>query len=1060
METLISFLVGVASSIAAVFLLQYRALYVFLPTRSRKGYLIELEEKIRQMPFIYKDLEIDIINDFVDIELQDINLGTLRLQATNKAIDIKEDEKLRRTRRMLFLGNAGIGKTTFQRRTILSLIRKKRDVIYSKERPVPLYIPLKAIDNSKPFPVYRYIRENNPLFSHRFGFEKLLKLTRKGKLFLFLDGYDEIPFTGDTDNFVQRELGLVLFPESAAGAASLEDDLKTFYKNLSGCRVWLSSRLEFFEKNPIGLLGSGNNLKLGGLAAVELKGIGNNRIQLVRKIFDKYRQRSSEYYQFLDEEFFLYEVDNSEDAEISSLSYNPLFLTVMCYIYAQKAIEEKNHKVLWANKFEDLILECLDLLINDLDEIKARDLSKAQRAGLQTRRNLYSEEKKLFLQYFALQLFFDNKSVFTLQYLKAKIIDFFKKEYVGFPSDTIIKNLSEDNPSKPNFALQLIYQGVFVLVDKSKSETSYDFPQRRFREVLGSRYIATPERYEQLLANIEKKQFTEFLAVFFNSTGFRNLVFQEQSLTYILQKAKGEVGTNYYLNVTRHFMKHKPDGYDVTTVVRRFLIECLAEGVGFRISKEVINQWKPDADLMTRLRTTFRDAVEAGDPGRLSLCCALLNAHNRVLLIELLSVAVRTESNNRPLLPVLFQYTLKTDPESVVALKEQLMEDREFFLDFCYALSHHLAASDRLSEQKLAPVLNLAQTTETNLFILFYFVQKYSPNFYRELQSFFDFAIAPEVFAHTEDAKATATPLEDRASERHDGYLITEQSLKHVNSFLKKRVLPIVFEVGVTNDRGRQKWMKGTIAPSKKFQDAVIDGFSSALNKLHDIVELAAVCHKILSDVIAKLTAGDHQPTDGPIFMEVRNARVSESTEDSLETLASEMTQILSEVCLINERYFVTPNVVRDIRAFLDRRKIAVVAQEVFQNSLGFPETLYAVVEPLPQFKSEIIDGLQRLKARLYLPVEFNSQIREMVSKALDNLKRNKFHFDSPQNLPAEVRAEEAREAERYRWEGFERDVVLHILRSCLVDGNKVHEVRRVVDGISYTAAPIIELVG
>ena len=439
----------------------------------------------------------------------------------------------------------------------------------------------------------------------------------------------------------------------------------------------------------------------------------------------------------------------------------------MLYI-CTKGNRRRDHQVLWANKFEDLIVECLDLLINDLDEIKARDLSKAQRAGLQTRRNLFSEEKKLFLQYFALQLFFDNKSIFNLEYLKSKITEYFTREHRIRSSDVILQGLVEDNPSKPNFALQLIYQGVFVLVDKSKSETSYDFPQRRFREVLASRYIATPERYEQLLANIEKRQFIEFLAVFFSSTGFRNLAFQAESFAHILEKSKWQIETDYYVRVTRQFMKYKPDDYDIAKVVGHFLLECLAARVYFRISKDVLKKYKPDTEIMASLAPTFKDAIAKSDPNRLSLCCTLLSTYNPPLLTELLSAAVSAQVGNRVLLPVLFQYLLHTNSDPIVNLK-----DDEVFLDFCYAFAHHLSTHSKLPPRFAGRLLDiLTSLTDERLLVLFYFIQKYSLHLYEDMQDLLELDVEPELFVHSEEAKIT-NESEPRSAPS-EGYLITE----------------------------------------------------------------------------------------------------------------------------------------------------------------------------------------------------------------------------------------------------------------------------------------------
>ena len=647
MDTVAAFLVGILSSLAAVGLLNYKRLFEFFPKTTRLGYLNDLKNKIKQMPFIYKDLDTDVINDFVDVEFQSLDLGTLRLKESSKTLIASENEKLKHNRNILFLGNAGIGKTTFQRRTILTIINNARDsrIIYHQEKPVPIYVPLKAVDNSEPYPILRYIENNNLLFANFFGLRKFNKLARSKKLFLFLDGYDEIPFTGGTHNFVQEELGMLL------GTSKPNSET---YKNLAKCRVWLSSRKEFFEKNPISNLDSGSTLFIReeGLAAIELKGIGNNRIKLARKIFDKYRNRSKNFYEFLNEEYFLFEIDNSDD-EIKQLSFNPLFLTVMCYIYAQKAVDQRNHKVEWAKKFDELIIECVEILLIDLDENKARDLPEVHKEALLTRRNLFVEEKKLFLQFFSIQLYFDNKPVFTLSYLKDQIRKFFDIEY---PLPLILDDLNSDNSSKPNIALQLVYQGIFVFVDRNKDEVFYDFPHRRFREVLASKYINTPQRYERLLANAEGKQFGEFLPVFFKSESYNDINFHNETLKLILEKSLGYITDDFFVRITFQFEKLKPLDYNPNEILENFLSNAILSDKLFNLSEVLFKKYKISTNFFLTVKTELVNASKTLNYNRFYTCVAILGLVSYKSLDEILLTLVNKFLHDRNILPVIFQY--------------------------------------------------------------------------------------------------------------------------------------------------------------------------------------------------------------------------------------------------------------------------------------------------------------------------------------------------------------------------------------------------------------------
>ena len=234
----------------------------------------------------------------------------------------------------------------------------------------------------------------------------------------------------------------------------------------------------------------------------------------------------------------------------------------------------------------------------------------------------------------------------------------------------------------------------------------------------------------------------------------------------------------------------------------------------------------------------------------------------------------------------------------------------------------------------------------------------------------------------------------------------------------------------------------------------MIEALSTILNRLHRRSELRPVIHRLINDVVGKLAT--NFPTEVPVFGHVRSVRATEVTEQSLDSLVSEITDLLVRVSLINERYIVSSLAVHEIKAFLDRRKIAVVIEKQSSGSVG---PLYAAVEPSTQFKKDLVDSLPGLRGKLYAPAVFNKHIDAIVSRALGKLKSEQFKFVSPQNLPPEVRAPEARDADRYKWEGFERDLKTNFKRYCLVDGNKVQEIQRVVNGISYIPRPLIEFV-
>ena len=171
----------------------------------------------------------------------------------------------------------------------------------------------------------------------------------------------------------------------------------------------------------------------------------------------------------------------------------------MCYVYATKALEKNSFKVDWSDRFNDLIIECIKLLLRDLDENKARHLSEVQKATMLIRRNRFPEEKYKFLLFFASTLFEDNKAIFSLKYLKEKMKFFFSEICKSENSKTILDEMNKLRLNKPDLALELVHCGIFVSVQNINGIRYFDFPHRRFREVLYSKYNDSPERYVYLL---------------------------------------------------------------------------------------------------------------------------------------------------------------------------------------------------------------------------------------------------------------------------------------------------------------------------------------------------------------------------------------------------------------------------------------------------------------------------------------------------------------------------------------------------------------------------------
>src|ERR1700730_2126933 len=58
-------------------------------------HLAQLEAKVRDMPFIYRDLEGDVLNDFVELDMKRVDLTTFRTVTTPTHFSVDKMQRLR-----------------------------------------------------------------------------------------------------------------------------------------------------------------------------------------------------------------------------------------------------------------------------------------------------------------------------------------------------------------------------------------------------------------------------------------------------------------------------------------------------------------------------------------------------------------------------------------------------------------------------------------------------------------------------------------------------------------------------------------------------------------------------------------------------------------------------------------------------------------------------------------------------------------------------------------------------------------------------------------------------
>jgi hypothetical protein len=411
---------------------------------------------------------------------------------------------------------------------------------------------------------------------------------------------------------------------------------------MPGCRLWLTSRKDFYRENRLQRDGpradqanrewldscyfSSSNKELdqrvqreqtSGFGAVEIVGV-QKRSEIVARIFERYRGRDPQSYGWLDERAFLEFLEEEFDAETLRLSNNPLFLTAMCYMYINHGERSNDLGTREEGRtLTELIVNCTKLLLVEVDKQKlhgvATDISV-------NRRLRYPDEKLAFLQFFAAKSFSDEalfrRNVFRLEDLYKAAEEFFQN--ASWPREILvgIRRRTRDNVVKV-----LIAQGVFVIVDEFPGEVLYDFPHRRFREVLAVQYLDTdPRHVDECIAVAGEVRYREFLISFFASSQR----YQDRLLSALLERCDRSIRGEYYTNLVGDCLASKPGSYSATTLIDQWLRKILPTGEYERIPSPIVKHVEAMPEFLAWLNYQLSAAVKAGSPDEVRRYTAVL----------------------------------------------------------------------------------------------------------------------------------------------------------------------------------------------------------------------------------------------------------------------------------------------------------------------------------------------------------------------------------------------------------------------------------------------------
>ena len=788
------FLVDLASAFAVRLTEKALGLWQLLDLPPRNVmHFRELRTKILDMPFIYKDLEADLTNDFVELEFQSAEVGTAG-GTSAIAVRIPAHQKLKDRPRALIMGGAGIGKTTFLRHSVMELIDSGgiSRFFFEGQKLVPFYVPLKALDPTVRFPIVQYLLRNNGLF-RRNGLSRLKALSLKRKVFCVLDGYDEIPLSayvsGNAEGYVMEELRFIFQPERfARESARIPAEYKEIYFALQDCRLWLSSRREFYESNalpmdPLGYLPM-QGKPIQRTAAIEIAGIGPRRIELVKRIFEKYRRRNPKLRELLNEEYFMQDLDRAYDRDLVSLSYSPLFLTVMCYIYARSVIDSGDFRVNWASNLRVLIMECINLLLKDLDEEKARDMNPVQRAALVRRRAEFPAEKIDFLRYLAYRLLLTGKAVFTVEFLKAEARKFFESSSESSMKARIVQDLSADGPNAPHIANQLIFSGIFVLVDRIASQATYDFPHRRFREVLAAEQLEIIEnRSEAIRVFVERPDLAEALYVFYELTSAKDEIVHE-----VFERISNGRDESRMILLLGNMVSKIGSRHDFAKIARGFIIQWAEKNEPHSLPLGIIKRLGKDTSFLDNINKTAQRSLSQNDVPTFALCCDVLKYSDPSGLRGLLQ-NTNLSGRSDEIVLISLKLGIETEvPWGTTLLNEDLL--KHCFLLFCQAMVGAECADDSIAALAVPAISKLDLPNRARLILT---LSSLRPPLLQEIRAYEN--LEDEVTFIIGLLRFSDERLSDAATRKFRPYVITKGA---INLLPEKRRTDFQGRIGVS----------------------------------------------------------------------------------------------------------------------------------------------------------------------------------------------------------------------------------------------------------------------
>ncbi|CDN88068.1 putative NTPase (NACHT family) [Hydrogenophaga intermedia] len=461
--------------------------------RLERTYLRRVAKEVEKMPVIYRGIELNTRTEYVEASLNTLTEAADSLRLPRRGHDATKlrNHEVNRARRIVWLGEAGIGKTTLLRKTVLEIASRQisEESLIKQDGLIPIYVPLKAVSVSHPAPVLYYILNSIDYFRGYWGKRRLLRLARSQRLAIFLDGYDEIPYI-DKARLIESELGILLSNHLFLDTwLSPSRDYGEIQRAMQTCRIWMTSRKEFFFAHRV---------SLSKASCFEVCGLSSNGAELIRKILIYYQKKiKREGGKPLDEGAFLSSLHTGIKIGLADLSNNPLFLTILAYAIFEAMRNGEEVSKVWRHGQGGIISACANQLLLDMDKEKFEPISSIDRFRLVNNRARWAHQKLLIVRRIAWCGYERGIAIYNSADIERVARELVNDAKGMQDRDDILRGMGSDDFSV-NVVAQICYSGILVGVLNSEREVVYDFIHRRFRESLATQCVLEDVGIERL----------------------------------------------------------------------------------------------------------------------------------------------------------------------------------------------------------------------------------------------------------------------------------------------------------------------------------------------------------------------------------------------------------------------------------------------------------------------------------------------------------------------------------------------------------------------------------